>query len=99
MLNVERPILEPSRLLKNCPHCRLRVRLSQWERMGEEALRERGSFSLGEKVRMRAFRPLGVWHRRSGVTPRLRAQRADYGAKPRLRVVPESIEWFDHYGR
>ena len=24
------------RLLKNCPHCRLRVRLSQRERMGEE---------------------------------------------------------------
>jgi hypothetical protein len=24
-------------LLKNCPHCRLRVRLSQRERMGEEA--------------------------------------------------------------
>jgi len=26
-----------SGLLKNCPHCRLRVRLSQRERMGEEA--------------------------------------------------------------
>ena len=26
-----------NRLLKYCPHCRLRVRLSQRERMGEEA--------------------------------------------------------------
>src|SRR6266481_537661 len=49
----------PKRLL--CPHCRLRVRLSQRERKREKArtwrlaaiARESGSFSLGEKVRMR----------------------------------------------
>ena len=53
------------RLLKNCPHCRLRVRLSQRERMGEEGYvrfsviaRKGGSFSLGEKVRMRVFNTL-----------------------------------------
>jgi hypothetical protein len=31
------------------------MRLSQRERMGEEALREKGSFSLGEKVRIGLF--------------------------------------------
>jgi hypothetical protein len=54
-----------SRLLKNGPHCRWRVRLSQRERMGEEPstpiARESGSFSLGEKVRMRVLQQsLGI---------------------------------------
>src|SRR5438034_9588765 len=51
----------PKRLL--CPHCRSRARLSRRESMGKEAgpsglsviARVSGSFSLGEKVRMRAF--------------------------------------------
>ena len=54
-----------NRLLKYCPHCRLRVRLSQRERMGEETRtsrvcnRSKERFLLpGEKVRMRAFNSL-----------------------------------------
>src|SRR4029077_11097120 len=45
--------------LGNCPHCRLRVRLSrgrEWEtRLVLCIVRERNSFSLGQKVRMRVF--------------------------------------------
>src|SRR6267378_714844 len=54
-----------SRLLKNGPHCRWRVRLSQRERMGEKPSTSHcardGSFSLGEKVRMRVLQQsLGI---------------------------------------